>query len=88
MRKRWKDEPSGDGSDDAKGVLMAELTIEDAFALGLRPGERPDGLRMERAFRAGCGPIRNPRSTPPIRLPRRIATPPDRPARRLRPSRR
>ena len=60
MRKRWKDEPSGDGSDDAKGVLMAELTIEDAFALGLRPGERPDGLRMERAFRAGLRPDAQP----------------------------
>ena len=60
MRKRWKDEPSGDGSDDAKGVLMAELTIEDAFALGLRPGERPDGLRMERAFRAGLRPDPQP----------------------------
>ena len=60
MRKRWKDEPSGDGSDDVKGVLMAELTIEDAFALGLRPGERPDGLRMERAFRAGLRPDPQP----------------------------
>ena len=56
MSKRWEDEPNGDGSDDAKGVLMAALTIEDAFALGLRPGERPDGLRMERAFRAGLRP--------------------------------
>ena len=60
MRKRWKDEPSGDGSDDAKGVLMAELTIEDAFALGLRPGERSDRLRMERAFRAGLRPDPQP----------------------------
>ena len=60
MRKRWKDEPSGDGSYDAKGVLMAALTIEDAFALGLRPGERPDGLRMERAFRAGLRPDPQP----------------------------
>lgn len=60
MRKRWEDEPSGDGSDDAKGVLMAALTIEDAFALGLRPGERPDRLRMERAFRAGLRPDPQP----------------------------
>ena len=60
MSKRWEDEPNGDGSDDAKGVLMAALTIEDAFALGLRPGERPDGLRMERAFRAGLRPDPQP----------------------------
>ena len=60
MRKRWEDEPNGDGSDDAKGVLMAALTIEDAFALGLRPGERPDRLRMERAFRAGLRPDPQP----------------------------
>ena len=60
MRKRWEDEPSGDGSDAAKGVLMAALTVEDAFALGLRPGERPDALRMERAFRAGLRPDPQP----------------------------
>ena len=60
MRKRWEDEPNGDGSDDAKGVLMAALTIEDAFALGLRPGEPPDRLRMERAFRAGLRPDPQP----------------------------
>lgn len=60
MRKRWDDEPSGDGSDDAKGVLMAALTIEDAFALGLRPGELPIGLRVERAFRAGLRPDPQP----------------------------
>ena len=60
MRKRWEDEPNGDGSDDAKGVLMAALTIEDAFALGLRPGERSDRRRMERAFRAGLRPDPQP----------------------------
>ena len=60
MRKRWDDEPSGDGSDDAKGVLMAALTVEDAFALGLRPGELPIGLRVERAFRAGLRPDPQP----------------------------
>ena len=60
MRKRWEDEPNGDGSDDAKGVLMAALTIEDAFALGLRPGELPIGLRVERAFRAGLRPDPQP----------------------------
>ena len=60
MRKRWEDEPNGDGSDDAKGVLRAALTIEDACALGLRPGERPDALRMERAFRAGLRPDPQP----------------------------
>lgn len=60
MRARWEEEPSGDGSDDAEGVLMAALTIEDAFALGLRPGERSDGLRMERAFRAGLRPDPQP----------------------------
>ena len=60
MRKRWEDEPTGDGSDDAQGVLMAALTVEDAFALGLRPGERPDALRMERAFRAGLRPDPQP----------------------------
>lgn len=60
MRKRWEDEPTGDGSDDAQGVLMAALTVEDAFALGLHPGERPDGLRMERAFRAGLQPDPQP----------------------------
>ena len=60
MRKRWEDDPNGDGSDDAKGVLMAALTVEDAFALGLRPGERPDALRMERAFRAGLRPDPQP----------------------------
>ena len=60
MRARWEGEPSGDGSDDAKGVLMAALTVEDAFALGLRPGERPDALRMERAFRAGLRPDPQP----------------------------
>ena len=60
MKKRWEEEPSDDGNDDAEGVLMAALTIEDAFALGLRPGERPDGLRMERAFRAGLRPDPQP----------------------------
>ena len=60
MRERWDDEPNGDGSDAAKGVLMAALTVEDAFALGLRLGERPDGLRMERAFRAGLRPDPQP----------------------------
>ena len=60
MRKRWEDEPNGDGSDDAKGVLMAALTVEDAFALGLRPGELPTGLRVERAFRAGLRPDPQP----------------------------
>ena len=60
MRTRWEDDPSGDDSDNAQGVLMAALTIEDAFALGLRPGERPDGLRMERAFRAGLRPDPQP----------------------------
>lgn len=60
MKKRWEDEPTSDGSDDAKGVLMAVLTIEDAFALGLRPGKRPDRLRMERAFRAGLRPDPQP----------------------------
>ena len=60
MKKRWEDEPTSDGSDDAKGVLMAALTVEDAFALGLRPGERPDALRMERAFRAGLRPDPQP----------------------------
>ena len=60
MRKRWEDEPRGDGSDAAKGVLMAALTVEDAFALGLRPGERPTGLRVERAFRAGLRPDPQP----------------------------
>lgn len=60
MRTRWEDEPTGDGSDDAQGVLMAALTVEDAFALGLRPGERPDGRRMERAFRAGLRPDPQP----------------------------
>lgn len=73
MRTRWEDDPSGDGSDNAQGVLMAALTVEDAFALGLRPGELP---------------TRNPRSAAPVRLSTQIATPPDRPARRLRPSRR
>ena len=60
MRTRWEDDPSGDGSDNAQGVLMAALTVEDAFALGLRPGERADGLRMERAFRAGLRPDPQP----------------------------
>lgn len=60
MRKCWEDEPTGDGSDAAKGVLMAALTVEDAFVLGLRPGERADGLRMERAFRAGLRPDPQP----------------------------
>ena len=60
MRTRWEDDPSGDGSDNAQGVLMAALTVEDAFALGLRPGERPDGLRMGRAFRAGLRPDPQP----------------------------
>ena len=60
MRTRWEEEPSGDGSDDAEGVLIAALTIEDAFALGLRPGERPDRLHMERAFRAGLRPDPQP----------------------------
>ena len=60
MRERWDDEPNGDGSDAAKGVLMAALTVEDAFALGLRPGERPIGLRVERAFRAGLRPDPQP----------------------------
>ena len=60
MRTRWEDEPNGGGSDNAQGVLMAALTIEDAFALGLRPGERPDRLRMERAFRAGLRPDPQP----------------------------
>ena len=60
MRKRWDDEPNGDGSDAAKGVLMAALTVEDAFALGLRPGELPTGLRVERAFRAGLRPDPQP----------------------------
>ena len=60
MRERWDDEPNGDGSDAAKGVLMAALTVEDAFALGLRPGELPTGLRVERAFRAGLRPVPQP----------------------------
>jgi len=60
MRERWDDEPNGDGSDAAKGVLMAALTVEDAFALGLRPGELPTGLRVERAFRAGLRPDPQP----------------------------
>ena len=60
MRTRWEDEPNGGGSDNAQGVLMAALTIEDAFALGLRPGERSDRLRMERAFRAGLRPDPQP----------------------------
>ena len=60
MRKCWDDEPTGDGSDAAKGVLMAALTVEDAFALGLRPGELPIGLRVERAFRAGVAPDPQP----------------------------
>ena len=60
MRTRWEDDPSGDGSDNAQGVLMAELTVEDAFALGLRPGELPTGLRVERAFRAGLRPDPQP----------------------------
>ena len=60
MRKRLEDEPNGDGSDNAQGVLMAALTVEDAFALGLRPGKRPDRLRMERAFRAGLRPDPQP----------------------------
>ena len=60
MRTRWEDDPSGDGSDNAQGVLMAALTVEDAFALGLRPGELPDGWRMERAFRAGLRPDPQP----------------------------
>ena len=60
MKKRWEDEPTSDGSDDAKGVLMAALTVEDAFALGLRPGELPTGLRVERAIRAGLRPDPQP----------------------------
>ena len=60
MRTRWEDDPSGDGSDNAQGVLMAALTVEDAFALGLRPGELPTGLRVERAFRAGLRPDPQP----------------------------
>jgi len=60
MRTRWEDDPSGDSSDNAQGVLMAALTVEDAFALGLRPGELPTGLRVERAFRAGLRPDQQP----------------------------
>ena len=60
MRTRWEDDPSGDGSDNAQGVLMAELTVEGAFALGLSPGELPTGLRVERAFRAGLRPDPQP----------------------------
>lgn len=60
MRTRWEDDPSGDGSDNAQGVLMAALTVEDAFALGLRPGELSTGLRVERAFRAGLRPDPQP----------------------------
>ena len=60
MRTRWEDDPSGDGSDNAQGVLMSALTVEDAFALGLRPGELPIGLRVERAFRAGLRPDPQP----------------------------